>query len=84
MPSGGTLKLPKWPPTGWIFFVIPFKSPKIEVADSTTQRIYKAGGGLDTEGSSSEENRKMIFIKVGDIINNGTTYHDCWAEFYCG
>ena len=84
MPSGGTLKLPKWPPTGWIFFVIPFKSPKIEVADKTTQRIYKANGDLDTEGSSSEENRKMIFIKVGDIVNNGTTYHDCWAEFYCG
>ena len=77
LPSAN-IALPKWPPKGWVFFVKPIGSDvEVSVADTSTMRILRADGSLET--TASGKNRSAIFIKIGDLRG-----YDCWAEWYCG
>ena len=77
----GAVVLPTWPPKGWIFFIKVCRDTTVSVANPSRMRIYRAGGDVVT--SMDADYRSLIFIKLGDMTFDGSTY-DTWCEFYCG
>ena len=73
--------LPKWPTKGFVYFVKDMKGCRASVENPSNMRIIHGNG--DNSTYTDMEGRSYIYVKLGGVIIDGTTY-DCWGEWYCG